>query len=322
LEKTKNLKCLINACFSILIQKQLDYSFNIQLYLDEIIMEKALDGKALADELNLTLKEEINIALEKTKIRPKLVTIIIGQDPASKVYINIKQRTCDFVGIDSKNIELDEEIPIEKIIEEINYLNKDKSVHGILLQLPLPKSFIPYTTEIIEHISPEKDVDGLNTINKGKLFDYNEELAPCTPKGIITLLEHYKIELKGKEVVIINRSNLVGKPLIFMMLKRNATVTVCHTSTLNIEDHMRRADILVVAVRQANFVTKEKIKEGVVIVDVGINRVNEKLCGDVNFEDVYEKSGKITPSPGGIGPLTVHFLLRNTFIAYRNQLGK
>lgn len=284
------------------------------------MLEKILDGKALADELNLELREEINNTVNQTNVRPKLVTIMIGQDPGSKVYINIKQRACDFVGIDSKNIELDDRTSVEKIIEEINKLNNDKSVHGILLQLPLPKTFMSNATEMIEHISPHKDVDGLNTVNKGKLFDYNEELAPCTPKGIIALLDHYKIGLKGKEVVIINRSNLVGKPLIFMMLKRNSTITVCHTSTLNIEDHMRRADILVVAVRQANFVTKEKIKEGVVIIDVGVNRVNGKLCGDVNFEDVYEKAGKITPSPGGIGPLTVHFLLRNTFIAYQNQL--
>ena len=283
--------------------------------------DKILDGKALAEKLNLALKVKINEAVDRIGIKPKIVTILVGEDPASKVYLNMKKRTSAFVGIESEILELDEHISKEKITEEINKLNTNDNVHGILVQLPLPKSQASNTLNYIENISPKKDVDGLTPVNKGKLYDYNENLAPCTPTGIITLLEYYNIELKGKEVVIINRSNLVGKPLIFMMLKRNATVSVCHTSTINIENHMRRADILVVAVRHPNFVTKEKIKKGAIIIDVGINRVNGKLCGDVNFKDVFEKSGKITPSPGGIGPLTVHFLLQNTFTAYKNQLG-
>ena len=283
--------------------------------------DKILDGKALAEKLNLALKVKINEAVDRIDIKPKIVTILVGEDPASKVYLNMKKRTSAFVGIESEILELDEHISKEKITEEINKLNTNDNVHGILLQLPLPKSQASNTLNYIERISPKKDVDGLTPVNKGKLYDYNENLAPCTPIGIITLLEYYNIELKGKEVVIINRSNLVGKPLIFMMLKRNATVSVCHTSTINIENHMRRADILVVAVRHPNFVTKEKIKKDTIIIDVGINRVNGKLCGDVNFEDVFEKSGKIAPSPGGIGPLTVHFLLQNTFTAYKNQLG-
>ena len=283
--------------------------------------DKILDGKALAEKLNLALKVKINEAVDRIGIKPKIVTILVGKDPASKVYLNMKKRASAFVGIESEILELDEHISKEIITEEINKLNNNDNVHGILLQLPLPKSQASNTLNYIENISPKKDVDGLTPVNKGKLYDYNETLAPCTPTGIITLLEYYNIELKGKEVVIINRSNLVGKPLIFMMLKRNATVSVCHTSTINIENHMRRADILVVAVRHPNFVTKEKIKKGAIIIDVGINRVNGKLCGDVNFEDVFEKSGKITPSPGGIGPLTVHFLLQNTFTAYKNQLG-
>jgi len=283
--------------------------------------DKILDGKALAEKLNLALKVKINEAVDRIGIKPKIVTILVGEDPASKVYLNMKKRTSAFVGIESEILELDEHISKEKITEEINKLNTNDNVHGILLQLPLPKSQVSNTLKYIENISPKKDVDGLTPVNKGRLYDYNENLAPCTPTGIITLLEYYNIELKGKEVVIINRSNLVGKPLIFMMLKRNATISVCHTSTINIENHMRRADILVVAVRHPNFVTKEKIKKGAIIIDVGINRVNGKLCGDVNFEDVFEKISKIAPSPGGIGPLTVHFLLQNTFTAYKNQLG-
>ena len=283
--------------------------------------EKLLDGKALADKLNLALQNDISRVVEKTGIKPKLVTILVGEDPASKVYLNMKKRTSALVGIESEILVLGEHLSKEKITEEINNLNTNDNVHGILLQLPLPKSQFPNTLTYIQKISPKKDVDGLTPVNKGKLYDYIESLAPCTPTGIITLLEYYNIELKGKEVVIINRSNLVGKPLIFMMLKRNATITVCHTSTINIENHMRRADILVVAVRLPNFITKEKIKDGAIIIDVGINRVDGKLCGDVNFEDVYEKCSKIAPSPGGIGPLTVHFLLQNTFTAYKNQLG-
>ena len=283
--------------------------------------DKILDGKALADKLNLALKAKIQEAVDRIGIKPKLVTILIGEDPASKVYLNMKKRTSAIVGIESEILELDEHISKEKITEEINKLNSNCNVHGILLQLPLPKSQASNILKYIEVISPKKDVDGLTPINKGRLYDYNENLAPCTPTGIITLLDHYNIELKGKEVVIVNRSNLVGKPLIFMMLKRNATVTVCHTSTKNIESHMRRGDILVVAVRHPNFVTSEKIKDGAILIDVGINRVNGKLCGDVSFEDVYEKCSKIAPSPGGIGPLTVHFLLHNTFTAYKNQIG-
>ncbi|MFW9897383.1 MAG: bifunctional 5,10-methylenetetrahydrofolate dehydrogenase/5,10-methenyltetrahydrofolate cyclohydrolase, partial [Candidatus Thorarchaeota archaeon] len=282
--------------------------------------EKILNGRALADKLNLALKNEISQVVDKTRIIPRLVTILIGDDPASKVYLNMKKRTCALVGIESEILELDESLPKDKITEEINKLNIDNNVHGILLQLPFPESHISNTLNYIEALSPEKDVDGLTPVNKGKLYDYDETFAPCTPTGIITLLQYYNIDLKGKETVIINRSNLVGKPLIFMMLKRNATVTVCHTSTISIENHMKRADILVVAVRHPNFITKEKIKDGSIIIDVGINRVNGKLCGDVNFEDVLEKCGKITPSPGGIGPLTVHFLLRNTFTAYKMQL--
>ncbi|MHA1913629.1 MAG: bifunctional 5,10-methylenetetrahydrofolate dehydrogenase/5,10-methenyltetrahydrofolate cyclohydrolase [Promethearchaeota archaeon] len=282
--------------------------------------DKLLDGKALADQLNLKLNVEVSSIVKTTNFQPQLITILVGMDPASKVYVNMKKKTAAQVGINSDILVLVEESSKDTIIKEIKKLNKDNNVHGILLQLPLPRSLRPFTSEITTHIDPLKDVDGLNPLNKGQLFDYIEELAPCTPKGIVKILEHYNIELKGKHVVIVNRSNLVGKPLIFMMLKRNATVSICHTSTINIENYMKAADILVVGVRQPNFVTRDKIKEGAVIIDVGINRVDGKLCGDVNFEDVFEKCGAITPSPGGIGPLTVHFLLRNTFIAYNKQM--
>ncbi|MFX0031054.1 MAG: bifunctional methylenetetrahydrofolate dehydrogenase/methenyltetrahydrofolate cyclohydrolase FolD [Candidatus Hodarchaeota archaeon] len=283
-------------------------------------MEKILDGKKLAEKLNSELKVNIIDIYKKTGIKPKLAAILVGEDPASEIYVNMKRKRCEQVGIQSILMKLNEQVTAEKILKEIDKLNNDETVHGILLQIPLPNKFTEIKQKILKRISPLKDVDGFNPINKGRLFDYEEELAPCTPKGIIALLEYYNININGKDAVIINRSNLVGKPLIFMLLKRNATITVCHTSTKRIEDHMRRADILIVAVGKPKFIKKNHIKEGVIIIDVGQSRVEGKLYGDVDFEDVLDKCGAITPTPGGIGPLTVAFLLQNTFIAYKKQL--
>ncbi len=285
-------------------------------------MGNILNGKELAERLNSELKRKINLDFQKTGIRPKLAAILVGDDPASKLYINIKRKTCAEIGIDSVLVNLNMEDTNTKLFTEINNLNNDTTVHGIILQLPLPAKFKPFTLEFIEKIDPLKDVDGLHPTNKGKLFDYNEEIVPATPKGIITLLEYYKVELKGKHVVIINRSNLVGKPLIFMFLKRNATVTICHTSTLDLESYIKKADILVVAVGQPDFITKDKIKKGVVIIDVGTSRVNGKTRGDVKFEDVFDTCSWITPNPGGVGPMTVSFLLQNTYYAYKRQFSE
>ncbi len=285
-------------------------------------MEKILDGKKLATKLNLELKQKINKFIKKTGIRPKLTTILVGEDPASEVYVNIKHKTCNLVGIESLILKLDKNISREDLLNRIEDLNNDDSVNGILLQLPLPNDLTEYTSDFIDKISPIKDVDGLHPCNKGKLFDYNELFAACTPKGIIKLLNAYNIDLKGKNVTIINRSNLVGKPLIFMFLKRNATVSVCHTSTINLDHYIKQADILVVGVGHPKFITKDKIKEeGAIIIDVGINRVDGKLCGDVDFEGVFEKCRYITPVPGGVGPMTVCFLISNTLTAYEIQTG-
>ncbi len=281
---------------------------------------KILDGKKLAEKLNSELKNQVKKAVEETGIRPKLVTILVGKDPASKIYVNIKNRTCQSVGIDSNIIELEENITKEELLDEIDRVNKDVSINGILLQIPLPKRLREYTPEFIEKISPLKDADGLHPISRGRLFDYNEDQGSCTPKGIISLLENNNIDLKGKDVVIINRSNLVGKPLIFMLLKRNATVTICHTSTKDIDRHIQKADIVIVAVRKPKFITKERIKEGAILIDVGINRIEGRLCGDIDFEGVFDKCGKITPVPGGIGPMTVAMLCENTFFLYKKQM--
>jgi methylenetetrahydrofolate dehydrogenase (NADP+)/methenyltetrahydrofolate cyclohydrolase len=283
-------------------------------------MGKVLDGRLLSQKLNSELKEKISIISKETGVKPKLAGILVGNDPASELYLNIKRRTSTGIGIDSILVKLKQDTSKEMLLSEINKLNKDDSIHGIILQLPLPKELKPYVSEFNEAISPLKDIDGLHPINRGRLFDYNEDLVPCTPKGIITLLEYYNIEIKGKHAVIINRSNLVGKPLFFMLLKRNATVSICHTSTIDINKYIKKADILITAVGQPHFITKEKIKEGVIIIDVGTNRVEGKTCGDVDYEDVFEKCSWITPNPGGVGPMTVSFLLQNTFYAYKNQM--
>ena len=222
-------------------------------------MDKILDGKKLAAERSAILKEEIDRVVPLVGITPTLAIIFVGDNPSSEIYIRNKLRTSDLVGIKSMVVKLDGEISKQELIKEINKLNNDNSIHGIIIQQPLPPPLQSSISEFVELVSPGKDVEGLHPTNRGKLFDYNEEIVACTAKGIINLLEYYDIKIAGKEVIIINRSNLVGKPLFFLFLKRNATVTICHTSTVNIEEHMRRADILVVAVGRPNFITKDKI---------------------------------------------------------------
>lgn len=282
--------------------------------------EKILDGRKLADALNLELKKKISQVINQVGIRPKLATVMVGEDPASKIYVNIKHKTSAQVGIDSLMVNLKISTSKKELIKKLKELNNDNSIHGILLQIPLPIHLKEFTSEFLECVSPIKDVDGFHPYNRGKLFDYDESNAACTPKGIIALLEHNNVEIQGKNVTIINRSNLVGKPLIFMLLKRNATVSICHTSTKDIDSYIKNADILIVAVGRPNFITKEKIKDGAVIIDVGTNRIGGKLCGDVDFDNVIDKCSKITPVPGGVGPMTVCFLLQNTFNAFKNQM--
>jgi len=282
--------------------------------------EKIMDGKKLAEELNQKLKQQIEKDVNKSGIKPKLATILVGDNPASKVYLNIKKKICDKVNIESVSIELDKNINKNQLLSEINRLNTDPSVHGILLQLPLPQNLIDETNQFLAAIDPNKDVDGLHPMNIGNLFNYNEYLSPCTPKGIIKLLEYYNIELSGKDVTIINRSRLVGKPLIFMLLKRNATISVCHTKTKDINKYIKNADILIVAVGKPKFIKADQIKEGVVIIDVGITRIDGHLYGDADFENVLPKVSRITPVPGGVGPMTTHMLMQNTYNAFKNLI--
>ncbi|TFF98282.1 MAG: bifunctional 5,10-methylenetetrahydrofolate dehydrogenase/5,10-methenyltetrahydrofolate cyclohydrolase [Promethearchaeota archaeon] len=281
---------------------------------------KILDGRKTAEELNSELKRKISELTSKSSIKPTLATILVGNDPASEVYIRIKHRTCKELGINSEMIRFKETVNANTISETIKRLNQDPQIHGILLQLPLPRGLKQNTDKLIQQIKSKKDVDGFSFLNRGQLFYKQETLAPCTPKGILKLLEVYNIDIKGKNVVIINHSNLVGKPLMLMMLNRDATVSVCHEYTKKLKSYTSNADILVVGIGNPNFITEDMIKEDAVIIDVGINRIEGKLTGDVNFEGVYEKCSKITPVPGGVGPMTVAMLMQNTIIAYKQQI--
>ena len=247
---------------------------------------------------------------------PKLVVILVGNDPASQVYVAGKSKACAQVGISSQIYRLPEETTEEELAKVINQLNKDKTVDGILLQLPVPKHIDGQ--KMIDLISSEKDVDGLTKINLGKLMSNDETgLYGCTPSGVIQLLKTYKVDLVGKDVVIINRSLLVGKPLAMMFLKENSTVTLCHSKTKDLSAKTRSADIVVVGVGKKKFLTEEMIKPGAIVIDVGINRDFEtnKLCGDVDYDSLLEKASLITPVPGGVGPMTIAILLRNTYQA-------
>ncbi|MCD6522824.1 MAG: bifunctional methylenetetrahydrofolate dehydrogenase/methenyltetrahydrofolate cyclohydrolase FolD [Candidatus Diapherotrites archaeon] len=270
-----------------------------------------IDGKEVARRVREEVKQEI----EKGGMTPRLDVILVGENPASKVYVRMKEKTCKECGIKSVRHDLPESVSMEELLELIDELNRNKEVNGILVQLPLPEHLDEQ--RVLEAIDPKKDVDGFHPINMGKLVLGMDCLEPCTPAGIMKLLEPF--ELKGKEAVVVGRSNIVGKPVAIMLLKKNCTVTVCHSKTVNLEEHTRRADILVVAVGKPKIVKADMVREGAIVVDVGINRVEGKLVGDVDFDAVKEKVKAITPVPGGVGPMTVAMLMKNTLKAYRMQ---
>lgn len=274
-------------------------------------MNKIIDGKLVSSNIKQSLKEEINNLEEK----PTLVVIQVGNNEASNVYIKNKEKAALYVGMNFKHLKFDSDIKEAEIIEAIEKLNNDSKVNGIIVQLPLPDHL--NSNKIINVINPLKDIDGLTTTNLGKLFNGEECLTSCTPTGIIELLKNYKIELEGKNVVIVGRSTLVGKPLMHLLLKENATVTICHSKTKNLKEYTKEADILIVAVGKKHLINKDMIKEGSVVIDVGINKVDGKLYGDVNFDDVFDKVSLITPVPGGVGPMTIALLLRNTLKSYK-----
>lgn len=272
-------------------------------------MAEIIDGKELAKSIRLELKEEVE-KLKQEGIFPKLAVIMVGDDKASKVYVKNKSKACEEIGIEYEEILLDETTTMEKLLEVIENLNNREDIHGILLQSPIPKHLDIY--QAFNKICPEKDVDGFNPINVGKLVIGEDSFVSCTPYGVIKMLERYNIDIEGKNAVIIGRSNIVGKPLIQCLLKKNATVTVCHSKTKNIAEITKKADILVAALGKAKFVTKDMVKEGAVVIDVGINRNEDgKLAGDVDFEEVEKIASYITPVPGGVGPMTIAMLMNN-----------
>lgn len=280
-------------------------------------MAKLIDGKVISAAVKDEVAKEV-AELKSNGITPGLAVIIVGEDPASKVYVANKEKACEQLGMASFKYALPENTTEAELLELVNKLNKDPKVHGILCQLPLPRHLNEEL--IINTIIPEKDVDAFHPQNVGKIMIGNYDFLPCTPAGVMEMLKYENIDISGKECVVIGRSNIVGKPMSMLLLHKNGTVTVCHSKTANLKEVCRRADILVAAVGRANFVTADMVKEGAVVIDVGINRLeNGKLCGDVNFAEVEPKAAYITPVPGGVGPMTIATLMKNTLTAAKKQ---
>lgn len=277
-------------------------------------MAIVIDGKAVSAQV----KEQVRAEIEREGLKVGLAVVIVGNNQASRVYVNNKKKACEVCGIKSYEYALPEETTEEQLLELVDTLNADKNINGILVQLPLPKQI--NEEKIIERISPEKDVDAFHAVNVGKIMIGNYAFLPCTPAGVMELIHSTGTEVSGKECVVIGRSNIVGKPMAMLLLHENATVTICHSRTKNLAEVCRRADILVSAVGRADFVTADMVKEGAVVIDVGMNRDAEnKLCGDVKYDEVEKKASYITPVPGGVGPMTIAMLMKNTLMAKRIQ---
>lgn len=279
---------------------------------------KIIDGKKISEELRTEIAEAVKNK-EEGKRAPGLAVIIVGNNPASRIYVNNKKKACESCGFNSFEYALPENAEEKELLDLIEKLNNDDCVDGILCQLPLP----PHIDEnkVIDAICPEKDVDGFSPVNTGNLLAGKPCFAPCTPAGVIEMLKHENIEICGKHCVIVGRSNIVGKPAALLMLQENATVTVCHSRTKNLAEEVKRADIVIAAIGKPNFITADMIKEGAVVVDVGINRLESgKVTGDVDFEAVKEKAAAITPVPGGVGPMTITMLMKNTLTAWERKI--
>lgn len=280
-------------------------------------MSQIIDGKELAKNIRLKLKEEVE-ELKKAEINPKLAVIMVGEDKASKVYVKNKSKACEEVGVEFEEYLLPANTKMKDLLELIEKLNNDITIHGILVQSPLPEGLD--ANEAFKTISPKKDVDGFNPINVGKLSLNQDCFVSCTPFGIIKMLEAYNIAIEGANAVVIGRSNIVGKPLAKCLLNKNATVTVCHSKTKSLKEITSKADILVAAIGKPKFVTADMVKEGATIIDVGINRMEDgKLVGDTDFENIKEKVNYITPVPGGVGPMTIAMLMYNVVKAAKQQ---
>ncbi len=284
-------------------------------------MAEIIDGKLVSAEVRKSILSSVTEFKEENGFVPGLAVILVGDNPASAVYVRNKHKACLEVGMNSYEITFDKNVSEDVLLAKIDELNQDEKVNGILVQLPLPEHISE--EKVINRISPDKDVDAFHPVNVGKILIGNYDFLPCTPAGIMELLKFYNVDIKGKECVVIGRSNIVGKPMALLLLGENGTVTVCHSKTKDLKEVTKRADILVVAIGRANFVTKDMVKEGCVVIDVGINRLeNGKLCGDVAFDEVSSVADKITPVPGGVGPMTITMLLKNTLTAAKKQIKK
>lgn len=279
-----------------------------------------IDGKQTSNIIKEEVKNEVAKLKEEYGRVPGLAVVIVGNDEASKVYVGSKVRTCEALGIYSEKYTLPEETTQEELLALVEKLNNDDKINGILVQLPLPKGLD--SKVVIDSIAPEKDVDGFHPINVGRVLIGDEDTyKSCTPYGVIELLKRYDINISGKDVVVVGRSNIVGKPLAALLINESATVTVCHSRTKDLAGKVREADIVIAAVGIANFIKKDMVKDGAVVIDVGINRLdNGKLCGDVAYEEVKEKASFITPVPGGVGPMTIGMLMKNTLLSFKKTL--
>ncbi|HPZ74027.1 MAG: bifunctional methylenetetrahydrofolate dehydrogenase/methenyltetrahydrofolate cyclohydrolase FolD [Bacillota bacterium] len=279
-----------------------------------------IDGKALAKEKRAEIAKQVE-ALKEKGVTPGLAVVLVGEDPASQIYVRNKHKACEEVGIYSRKITLPEETTEEEILKIIDELNNDPEIDGILVQLPLPKHIDP--DKVILSISPDKDVDGFHPVNAGRLLTGQDGFFPCTPLAVMELIKSAGVDVSGKEAVVVGRSNIVGKPVSMLLLRENATVTICHSKTKDLADVCRRADILVAAVGRPEMITSDYVKEGAVVIDVGINRVGEKkVVGDVAFDEVKDKAAYITPVPGGVGPMTITMLLYNTLLSAQKRVSK
>ena len=280
-----------------------------------------IDGKALSDKILKEIENEHSELQAKVGRKAGLAVIIVGENPASQIYVRNKIRACERVGFHSETIRLDENITEENLLLEIEKLNNDNNIDGILVQLPIPKHI--NELKVINAISAEKDVDGFHTTNIGKMMIGDETgFLPCTPAGVIQMFEEYNIDLEGKDVLVIGQSNIVGKPMTLLLINKRATVQVCNSKTKNLSEKLQKADVVVAAAGSPKLVKGSDVKEGVVVIDIGINRVDGKICGDVDFEEVSQKASYITPVPGGVGPMTIAMLIKNTFKSYKQKVGK
>ncbi len=284
-------------------------------------MSELIDGKKVSEDTRAEIAKGIEELKSSSGITPGLAAVLVGDDPASEIYVRNKRKACEKVGIYSEEHKLPAETTEEELLELVNKLNNDDKIHGILVQLPLPGHI--NETNILRNVSPLKDVDGFHPENVGRLVEGNPRFISCTPYGIIKMLDYYNIEIKGAEAVVVGRSNIVGKPIGILLLHRHATVTTCHSRTKDLGEVTRRADILVAAIGRANFITADMVKDGAVVIDVGINRNEEgKLTGDVDFANLSDKVSYITPVPGGVGPMTITMLLWNTLESAKLAAGQ